>query len=141
MPFCGYDPLMGDAVRTLAEGLTRSMRERAKMDGLDLASQLTNEARELRALRDLMAVAIDPSGNEEANSAQSLLGVVLVIRYLMQPSAEPYVDREHFEQLVRKRAEQLDQKMRVFEQTFYIDACSAPFDDRLVEALRRAVAA
>ncbi|MEJ0053798.1 MAG: hypothetical protein WDN10_03705 [bacterium] len=127
---------MGESVRVFAEGLNRSLSAKAERLGLTMSAQMQSEALELNALIELLNQKLANSEDSRRHELEGLLGIVYLIRALMQPERNEISVRSDFELSVRTRAVRLDESMIRFEQIFESDQ-----GDFLSERLRRAVAA
>lgn len=138
MPFCGYDPLMGEAIAAFAQGLSRSMARKANEGDISLPTQLAGEDIELSALSAQLG-ALRSSTRGQSDAVDALEGLVSIIRFLMQPKVSGYPARADFEAQVIERAQLFDRMMQEFEAMFYSRPISEALDERLSMSIEAAL--
>jgi hypothetical protein len=138
MPICGYHPKMGVSVRELAEGLALSLRSKADRLNLSHFQQMEEEAVELQSLRELLATRYKSASLEqERRILEGWIGLVNLVRFLMQPQESRHSTRIEFETALLERAEVFNESMIRFENTFEANL-DVPVNERLILALSSA---
>lgn len=120
MPFCGYDPLMGVGVSRFAEGLSKSMGERAERLALSLPAQLAEEKDELFILAHFMERELENMAELDPRRRQleAFTGIAYLARYLMGLNEALPPDRKGFDTRIGRNAKALDKLMFDFERAF-----------------------
>ncbi len=119
MPLCGYHPLMASGIAEFAEGLVRSLAEKALRRSLSVTSQFASEQDEIFILRASLAARLSQRlPPQEAREARAFAGLIELAGYLMAVDDGAPADRAAFEEGIRARATRFGQIMEDFDTAF-----------------------
>jgi hypothetical protein len=119
MTICGYHPLMGEGLRTFADGLRTALKDKSSANGNDLRSHLFHEADEIEILTTFMEKHIARENGVSKNGEDlGFLGLIYICRSLMGDGIKFAESSENMDEIIMKRVERLIDFLQTFEDEF-----------------------
>jgi hypothetical protein len=110
---------MGTGMSEFAEGLVRSLADKAERKALSVEGQFASEQDEICILRAALAARLAESlPPEEAQEARAFAGLIELAGYLMGVDDHVPSNRSDFDRRIRARAQRFGEIMENFDTAF-----------------------